>query len=51
MSENSGIHQNVCPFCQCRRLFAGRDALDNDDNRSLDEGDEDADWEMGSLEN
>lgn len=55
-----GIHGNVCPFCQCGRLFSRREALVNDDdNRSvLDEGgddleDSDADSEMGpgSLEN
>jgi hypothetical protein len=48
-----GIHQSICPFCQC-----GREALvTNDDNSSVnrsqsDEGDDkDADSEMGSLEN
>jgi hypothetical protein len=47
----SGIHLNVCPSCQCGRLFPGREALVNDDDRSVDEGDDaDVDSEMASLE-
>ena len=47
----SGIHQNVCPYCQCGQLYPGREAMA--DNRSvLDEVDDitEADSEMGSSE-
>jgi hypothetical protein len=48
-NQTPGTHQNVCPFCQCGRLFPGREvAVNDDDNRSVDE---DADSEMGSNEN
>ena len=53
-TPETGIHRNVCPFCQCGQLFAEREALANDDDntgRSTDEGDDkDTDSEMGSLE-
>ena len=48
-----GIHQNVCPFCQCRWSFPGCETpVNDDDNGSVDEDDnKDADSEMGNLEN
>lgn len=40
-----GIHQDVCPFCQCGRLYPRNEPL------VVDEADdEDPDSEMGSLE-
>jgi len=48
-----GVHQNICPFCQCGWLFPGREALVNDDdNGSVDmDDDRDTDSERGNLEN
>lgn len=46
-----GIHQNVCPHCQCRQSFPGvtvhESLVDDNDNGSVD----DAESEMGINEN